>query len=231
LQSTGEYSEAEAAHRSGLQLFNQADEKRGSGNHLICLGEISCRQGDFIRGEALIQQGLELAQALGDQFIILYGFESLGTLAYLTQDYAEAEAYYQACFDQARVISDHRNMGYALIGLGRVSSVTGRFKEAVMHFKTVLAMALETCMQPVALWGLTGLITVTYRTDGPNDVLDLLYFVLNHPATEYEAKIEMKQLWTDLIRHLPAMPIDQAKQRSQNLMLKMISTRILNQFP
>jgi predicted ATPase/transcriptional regulator with XRE-family HTH domain len=139
--SQGHYHQARAYYEQGLAAARATDTHTAAAI-LNGLGAIALMYGDR-PAEPLLQEGLALRQAVGDQQGIARSFNMLGLAAQRLSDYPQAIRHFQACLTIARTLGDKLSIALALNNLGWVSIAAGDLAEAQIYLAAALGQARE----------------------------------------------------------------------------------------
>jgi tetratricopeptide (TPR) repeat protein len=103
------------------------------------LGVTASYQGDLPRAQALLEESLELARALGRPGIIAVGVRELGTVARRAGDVAEAVRHYREALGMSRDMRDRWDSIACLEGLAAATEAQGQAERAVRLWSTATA--------------------------------------------------------------------------------------------
>jgi predicted ATPase len=123
----GDVSNADATADRLLELAPVAGPRAGLAAHHI-FGITALRRGDHDRARVLLEEGVELARAGDDEWLLSVATNNLGTLHLEKGDYERATALFEEslAIGEARGDLDRRaralvNLGFAALGLGDVA--------------------------------------------------------------------------------------------------------------
>jgi ATP/maltotriose-dependent transcriptional regulator MalT len=134
----GRQHEARELLERSLALLRAIDARADLVFTLSYLGVVNYYLGDYARTQALCQEGLALAQELGDLHGRAVACNILGQAAYDQGDYSAAQAWSQQSLATEQRIGNRWSMTYSLTTLGRVAYATGAYDEARWFFEESL---------------------------------------------------------------------------------------------
>jgi predicted ATPase/DNA-binding CsgD family transcriptional regulator len=124
---------------------------------LAAEGGVAILLGDYAEGRTLLQDGLALAEVVGDQLLIGRISARLGLLAGRQGDAGEALPPLERSVTLFREGSDQREMPVALIGLGRCFVLLGELERAEATFTEGLDLARRQSSMSIVELALTDL--------------------------------------------------------------------------
>ena len=129
-QERGAEAEARALAEETLRLVDRVDDPWVRAEALNDVGSELANLGD-IRAEALLEEGLALRRALGDEQNVADSLLNLGWAALLRGAYPDATRYLEETLEVARGLDDSFHTTLALGNLGLVALFEGRYADAV----------------------------------------------------------------------------------------------------
>jgi tetratricopeptide (TPR) repeat protein len=106
-------------------------------------GSMAYLQGDYEQAESLIQEGLALARALEDRWVVCRALHYLADVAVARNDNPAARAYHQEKVDIARDLGDWSGVAGSLIGLGGAAYRQGDLNTAQAFYEESLALSRQ----------------------------------------------------------------------------------------
>ena len=103
-------------------------------------GEIAWRRGDGARGEAHLNESLEIAGEVGDRQLIAANQLMLGRAAVDREELDRARVLLDESLATSRELGDTYGIASALDGLGRAAIVAGRPEEGLDLFDTAAGL-------------------------------------------------------------------------------------------
>ncbi len=116
-------------------------DKNGITETLLYLGKIEQRQGNYVRAESYLQQGLALARQEHNQERICALLTELGTLLQQQGNFLQAETTYQEGLALAQNIVDNESICTLLNNLGSLNMKRGEFVQSERYLQDGLALA------------------------------------------------------------------------------------------
>src|SRR5205823_5732708 len=98
----------------------------GVANTLNNLGEVACREGDYLAARSMCEESLSIRQELGDEWGIASSLNNLGSVAYMQGNYSTSRSMYRESLTIRRKIWDKRGITKNLTGLGGVAVGIGQ---------------------------------------------------------------------------------------------------------
>jgi len=136
----GDYAEASSLAESGLELYahtaahtpGERDDRAAQAYCLSLLGFLMAAEGQTSRGQATLEEALDLARASGDTGAVAMALRNLGIVARWRQQYESAEVYLRECVAASRSMSRYREylVAWGLSNLGRTLYLRGQPAEA-----------------------------------------------------------------------------------------------------
>lgn len=225
-QALGEYAEAQLLHQEGLKIFQEMNERRGILIELACLGNIAYTLGEYIQAEKLLRESLAIG-LMGDPFGTGFSLYHLGVLAFLKNEYKEARQWFQESLKIVEEAAEYWVLVHVLVYLGHTACAVEDYQEAKKHFFQALSISTKGQIIPTTLAALVGIAILFTREGQKGQALELLSFVMRHPASEQETKDRAKYLLTDLENQLPPQALARAKKRVQTRKLDNVVAEIL----
>jgi tetratricopeptide (TPR) repeat protein len=103
-------------------------------------GSLASIQGDYPRAIALLEEGLELNRALGDEAGMAHALSTLGAVATAQNYYAKATAYLEESLVLRRAIEDRRGLAVTLNNLGDIAIHQGEPERAARLLEESLGL-------------------------------------------------------------------------------------------
>jgi len=211
----GEYDEAERRCNESLTLCREVGDQRGISMSFKNLGNVACDLGQYDKANRHYRTGLKISEEIGDRWGSAVFDNNLGNVAWETGHYQEAKT---LC---SRSLAVWRNMGYqvgmasSLETLGAVAEALGQIHEARAYFLEGLQIALDIQAIPLALHVLTGLALLLTEEKEWARAVEMLTFILEHPAIDQEAKEKIHRRLPLLTIHLSPRELQAAQEQGR----------------
>ncbi len=144
--------------------------------------------------QALLAEGLRLATETGDRFSIGIMLERMAAAAQAGQDQTEAYNLLVKTVELYREIDDRWSLSRALNLLGQLSLKLDQVEQAQEYFKEAFNLAVAAQVMPNALNALAGLAALALEANNNLAALELVNYILEHPASPQETKDYAGQL-------------------------------------
>jgi ATP/maltotriose-dependent transcriptional regulator MalT/DNA-binding SARP family transcriptional activator len=125
LYLTGEYGEALRLFEETLELARRSSHRRHEAFALVSLGELTRDLGALERAMEACQEGIAIADELGDGFLSAYGREALGLAYRCRRDYTLARAAIEQAMERAEGQRSEYQLGRYGASLGLVMAEAG----------------------------------------------------------------------------------------------------------
>jgi LuxR family maltose regulon positive regulatory protein len=125
LYSTGEYGEALCLFEEALELARRSGHRRNEALTLLSLAELTRDLGALEQAMKACEEGLSIADELGDGFLSAYGREALGLAHRCRGDYSSAQTAIKQAMEQAEQQHSEYQLGRYGASLGLVRAEAG----------------------------------------------------------------------------------------------------------
>lgn len=215
----GAYGDAQHYLSEALAIFRQFGDPMMVAHGLCDLGRTMHRQGEFGEAEKILRDSLELARELDCRFAMGSALDVLGQVAYAQGSHEEAHAIFSESAMLFEEIGDTHRLSQVLNSQGLNSMALNQTSGAQNTFKAALRMALDGGLMPAALYALTGLAALNIQQKTSQEVLELVLYVLQHPASTQETKDLGVRLRDDLESYLSMEKIEAAQRYAGSMSL------------
>jgi predicted ATPase/DNA-binding SARP family transcriptional activator/Flp pilus assembly protein TadD len=216
----GTYSQAQLYLKDSLAHFRQLGDPMMTSHVLSDLGHIMQKLGDLDQAEKLLQEGLEIARELDYcRFGVGTALDGLGQVAYARGDYEKAGAFFLESATLFQQIGDTHRLTQVLNYQGFNALALDAMSDAQNYFCTALKLARQGGLIPSMLDALMGLAMLDAGQRTEEEILTLVLYILQHPASAQDTKKRAAQLKVEFQTKLPPERIEVAgkKARSKNL--------------
>jgi class 3 adenylate cyclase/tetratricopeptide (TPR) repeat protein len=226
----GAYLEARTGFEEGLALHQELGNRQGQARALDGLGSVAVMLGEYKEARSLYLETQVLHRELGDRRGEATALSNLGEAARLQADYAAAQSYYLESLPIAKETGNRFNVAITLGNLGHAAAALGDYATARSYYGEALQGAMAIGTIPFALDALAGLASVQEHTGQPEQALELLGLVMNHPSLTDETRQQfVKPILARLRAVLPAEAIEAGLERGKLLQLETVVAEILRQ--
>jgi tetratricopeptide (TPR) repeat protein len=185
-------------------------------NNLACVANA---RGDYAEAKRWLQEPFVFGKETNDKTLLIENLSHQGTAAYLEGSYAEAQQRYLESLEISQETGERWRMEPALIGLGYTTCALGDYEASSRYLRSALQTAMEIGalgMTMDSLVGLASLLTARDLGEAAAELaVELLAFVLQHPASTQEAREGAAPLLTELEGRLSPEAAAAAKERGQ----------------
>jgi tetratricopeptide (TPR) repeat protein len=224
---TGAYNQARKYLYEALAILRQLGDPSMRAHLLSYLGRTMEVLGEYGEAEKLLQESLELAREIGYRLAVGLAIDGLGRVAYSQGRHEEAEANYSISTEMFREMGDLHRLSRTLNHRGLNLLSQNNAEGAQQAFKAALKMAYEGGWKPAALYALTGLTALGIPQKTSQETLELVYFILQHPASAQETKDIATRLQVKLQSDLTQVEIETVQERSKLKSLDELVTQFL----
>jgi predicted ATPase/DNA-binding SARP family transcriptional activator len=211
----GTYSLAQSYLTEALNYFRQLGDPMMTSHVLSDLGHIMQVLGDLDQAQKLLQEGLELARELDYcQFGVGIALDGLGQVAYMRGDYEKARALFLESASLFQQIGDTHRLAQVLNYQGLNALALDATLEAEKKFSIALKLAQQGGLIPTMLDALLGLAIVDSRKSTNQETLEMVLYILQHPASAQDTKNRAARLQVELQSKLSQEEIRTTQQRA-----------------
>ena len=196
--SEGDIPASRRLYQEALETRRRSGDSFGVAFTLNNLGNVAVMQGEHDEAARLYTESSKAFESIGNRWGSATCLNNSACSAYYLGRNEEARALHEKSLAIFREIGDRWGTANALVGCGDVAITLRLYPEADSHFREALEAAMDTRAVPLALHAITGLATLTARRGEMGQALELLDFVLAHPATEQEARERAERLRSEL---------------------------------
>jgi tetratricopeptide (TPR) repeat protein len=238
-QTLGKYTEAKQLSQQALAIFEEMNDSRMCALVLNILGATLSALGEPLKAKQLLRKSLAISREVESRWSVAVCLNQLGMATYLSDSEAKLEAkqLHQESLAISKELGDSWSTSLSLNYLGYVTCALEEYQEAKQHFLAALQLAVEIQLIFVALDALVGLATLLVRqpeggikpalSGSKEQAVELLAFVLGHPATIQDTKDKAQHLLAEMEAELPPSVIAAAQKRGQVRELEEMAAEIL----
>jgi tetratricopeptide (TPR) repeat protein len=210
----GDYNQARKYLNASLAIMRQLGDPSMMAHSLSYLGRTTQVFGEFSEAEKLLRESLELAREINYRVAIGLALDGLGRVAYYQGRYEEADAFFSEGADLFRELGDIHRLSRTLNHQGLNSLSLNNAEGAKKSFDASLKMAYEGGWIPAALYALTGLTALGIYQKTSQETLELVHYILQHPASSQETRDLAVKLQVELEARLSKEAIKAAQMRA-----------------
>jgi DNA-binding SARP family transcriptional activator/predicted ATPase len=224
----GAYAEARRWFEQSLAISRDLENPRGTAACLHNLSTVAYLQEDYDEAQRLRQETLDICRQIGYRWGIANSLKSLGDVARRLGEHAQAMRYLQESLALLEE-GDRRSQAYTLNSLGTVAHTMGESQESRQYFQRALEAAMEIKEPALALDILMSLAKLAAEDGDVVRALEILAFVLHHPACEQQTRDQAEPLRAELAQRISTDALNAAEARSRALELDELAAQVLNQ--
>ncbi|MCI0397212.1 MAG: tetratricopeptide repeat protein [Chloroflexi bacterium] len=223
----GDYDEAWRLCQESLAIYREIGDRRGIALALKNVGNVAYNIERYSEASEYYLEGLALCREIGYQWGIGAFLNNLGNMAWELGDHNEAR---QLCLESLEIWRRTGNlwgMAGTLDTLGNVVEEMGNANEARAYFCEALEIAWDIQAAPMALEVLAGMTKLLAREGQQAEALEILTFVLHHPAVDTDAIDKAEPLLADLLSHFDPAEAIAIQERGKAQQLEQLVARML----
>lgn len=208
----GEYNQARQYLSESLAIFRQLGDPSMTAHTLSHLGRTMQILGEYRQAEKLLRESLELAQEIDYRFTMGLALDGLGQGAYAQERYEDARAFFSESAELYREMGDTHRLSRTLNYQGFNSLALSQKAEAQHAFNAALRMAYEGGFMPSAFNALAGLAALETSQKASQGTLELVLYILQHPASSQDTKNLAVRLQAEIESRLTQEEIEAAQE-------------------
>jgi tetratricopeptide (TPR) repeat protein len=213
----GDYEEARRRFEESLAIGRDLENPRGLAACLHNLSTVAYLRGDYREAKRLRQETLDICRQIGYRWGVAGALKSLGDVARRLGEHGQAKQYLAESLALVQEAGDRRSQAYTLNSLGTVVQAMGDSQGSRRYFREALEVAMEIREPALALDILASLAKLTAERGEIDRALELLSFVVHHPACEEQTRVRSEPLRLELARQVGADVASAAEARGRAL--------------
>jgi predicted ATPase/Tfp pilus assembly protein PilF len=213
----GRLEESRRCYEESLAVARRHHDRMGIAGALNNLGIVHLSLKDYEAARSCLLEALVIFQQDGFQYGTAMAVVILGRVAHAQGALAEARKNFETSLRLAREVGRKWSVAYALSNLGLVACSLGDWAEAERAFRESLQTALDADAPPRALDALGGWAVLAAQQGRVVEALEWLGLVLQHRATEHEARDRAQTLLAELSATVPPEQVEAALNRGAAL--------------
>ncbi|HDQ72952.1 MAG TPA: tetratricopeptide repeat protein [Chloroflexi bacterium] len=214
-EAMGEYARARRLYQRCLGIWKELGNPEGITWSLMGLGSVAEASGEQNEAKDLFDDCMAHCTKSDNQQGIGWCLDGLSRLAEGSGNYEEAKrlagrglAIFQEIGDRSGIAIGFRNLGFASLALGD-------YREARDAFQRAIDMAQDVKAIPVLVDTLVGVADLLAAEGEAEQAVELLAFLLRHPATTARYKKRAQRLHTALSSRLSPQAFRPAEARGE----------------
>jgi predicted ATPase len=184
----GAYDQAKTYFERSLCLCREIGDRFGVVSASHNLSNVAYLQGDYIAAKRLRQETLSTCREIGFRWGVASSLRHLGDVLRQLGELDAAKNMYEEGLIIQRKMGHQRDVALTLNSLGSLAQTVGAYEKARAHYQQALQVAMEIQSAPVALAILGGWGEILAEEGAEEQALQLLTYVLRHPATEKQTQ-------------------------------------------
>lgn len=184
----GEYEQARQYLNEALAILRELGDPSMTAHALSYLGRTMQLLGKHSESERLLRESLELSREHGYRVATGLALDGLGELAYAEGRYEEAHSFFSESASLFQEMGDIHRLSRTLNHRGQNSISLGDTAGAQNDLRAALRMAYEGGWIPTVLYALTGLAALEVQRKATSNTLEMVHYILQHPASSQETK-------------------------------------------
>jgi predicted ATPase/class 3 adenylate cyclase len=157
----GDHAVAHARFEESLAIASALGDQLGRAKALIYLALVALsQQGNYTHVLALLEEGLELSETLGEKRATAYALYGLGRLAYYREEYARAAQLYVESLALYQQLGNIEFVSELLSNLGVIAIIQGDYTRAIELLEADLAACQKLGNNRGGAWALYHLGTI-----------------------------------------------------------------------
>ena len=164
----------------------------------------------------LLHEAMQVATETGDRFGIALALEHMAMFTEASGDHSEAVRLLAESIQLFRETGDYWSLSRTLAMAGHFALEEGNLVQARQYFDEARETGLAAQAPPNVLKALGGLAMVSVQEENPDRAMELIFFILGHPATLPDTKASLEKLCGILEQKLTSDQIEAARTRARS---------------
>lgn len=227
----GNFPQAHAYYDEAITLVKESGSRSSLASILDCMGYLNLLEGDYDGAEQKYRKSLLINREAGNDRAAGMALMNLADVVRERGDRERARSLYLESLSLFRATYEiwgmHWGQAIVLKKLGGLVMEDGDFEQAREHFRQALISSLEIQRPPEVLDLLSVLAEAHAQAGEPERAVELLSYVLDHPASARDTVERASRLLAHLRSELPAEQYQAAEQRFLFLDLESLAARLL----
>jgi predicted ATPase/transcriptional regulator with XRE-family HTH domain len=173
--------------------------------------------GRYDEARLALEESVALGISVGDRWGLGFAYRGLGIIAQAQGEHLEALAMFRKSLDTLGELGARQDVARVLAEMGRSVFALGNDVEAGRIWRQALRIATETKGTFIALEALLGLASLRARSGDVEQAFELLWIVLNHPASVQDTQNRAARLRSELEAQLTSQQVQAARAQAKTL--------------
>ena len=183
--------------------------------------------GRYDEARLALEESVALSSSVGDRWGLGFAYRGLGIIAQSQGEHQGAIDLFRKSLDTLTDLGATNDVARVLAEMSYSVFALGDHAEAGRLWRQALRLALETGGGFVAMEALAGLVRLQAAQGDIEHALQLLFFVMDNPATTQYTRDHVAPLRPELEAQLPPQQVAAARQRAQSSTLESIAAAFL----
>jgi tetratricopeptide (TPR) repeat protein len=194
----GDYGAARDFFERSLAICRDIDDRFGIASACHNLGNLAYLAGEYAVAKELRREVLSICRDIGFTSGVADTLRHLGDAHRRLGEHGEAKKLYEESLIMKQRVGDRRGLALVYNSLGDLSLEREGSQAAGRYYRQAFDIANEIQALPVLLAVLCGRVACLAIEGEPEDALELLSFVLHHPACEQQLQDSLSPLRAEL---------------------------------
>lgn len=190
----GAYDQARQYFERSLRTCREIGDRFGIVSASHNLSNVAYLQGDYAAAKQLRQETLANCREIGFRWGVASSLRHLGDVSLRLGEFEVAQNMYQESLVIQKEMGHQRDVALTLNSLGSLAQAMGAYEKAQDHYQQALRVAMEIQSAPAALAILSGWGELLAQEGKTEQSLELLTYVLCHPAAEKQTQDRVADL-------------------------------------
>lgn len=208
----GDYSQAHVYLNEALASFREAEDPFMIAHALSYLSRTLRALSAYDEAERMLHEGLSVSRAMNYRLGVALSLDALALVRYAQRHYEEAQKLFMESAGLFHEMGDSYRLSKTLNHQGLNAIALNQTAEAYDAFTTALRMALAGGLLPTVLYSLVGLVVLNTQQKASQERLELVIYILQHPASAQETKDLAAKLQDEIEVKLSKEEIEAAQQ-------------------
>jgi predicted ATPase/DNA-binding XRE family transcriptional regulator len=185
--------------------------------------------GRYDEARTALEESVELCISVGERWELGFAYRGLGLIAQAQGEHQQALDMFRKSLDTFTELGARHEMARVLAEMSRSIFELGNDADAELKWRESLRIATETQGTFIMLEALVGLASLQAKRSDREHALELLWIVLNHPASIQDTKNRASDLRAELEAQLTNQQAEAVRERVQTKTLETVVEEVLKQ--